>query len=85
MSRRDLNPVITVNGGHRLDCCWDTCERPARKLHTLVVQTEPKKYVNYVFCCDGHRDYWRTAYCNPEQYGQHSAGARSPLGLWIPR
>ncbi len=69
---------LTVNGGVELTCCWDDCERPARRGEDLVI-TEPATRVrkHVPFCGGRHRHYWRQAYLR-------TPGQRLPSGLYVP-
>lgn len=56
--------VINLDhGGDRnVMCAWDTCEKDGYEMHKVRVRDsapgQELKYIQYVFCCERHRDYW---------------------------
>lgn len=56
--------VINLDhGGDRnVMCAWDICEKDGYEMHKVRVRDsapgQELKYIQYVFCCERHRDYW---------------------------
>lgn len=60
-------------------CSWDDCGQYGDDRVKEIVP-EGQKRVHYVFCSEGHRDFWRNSIRN---YGNHSSGNRGGGGLIV--
>jgi hypothetical protein len=48
--------------GRKIICAWDTCTNDGYELYKTRVNTAAAgygaHYVQYVFCCERHKQYW---------------------------
>jgi hypothetical protein len=60
-------PVLSMDGGRWLTCCWFECDRQGFDLHKAVVHDHARglscdhplsKHVQYIFCSDACKGYW---------------------------
>ncbi|HXN73782.1 MAG TPA: hypothetical protein VN861_14650 [Candidatus Acidoferrales bacterium] len=85
--------VLSRDTGHWILCSFDDCENPGYELYKAVVHdgyepiliqgqvTYAAKLINYVFCCEGHKQLWVDS-AGPEGFqGKYRSGNKSMARL----
>jgi hypothetical protein len=80
---RHMRRVIIREGaeeGRPVDCGWDDCTNRGFNNHRVQINEAkpgfPPKYINYVFCCDRHRQYFLNSH---RGYGMLPTGSRGGI------
>lgn len=75
-----MKQLVRDRFGDPLLCCWDDCGQWGDGRVYEVAKSDGKQVI-YIFCVEGHRDFWRHSI---HDNGNHSPGSRTPSGLIIP-
>lgn len=63
--------------GKKVMCAWDTCTNDGYEINKVrandAADGQPPKYIQYVFCCERHRQYWINS---TVKYGYLPSGSR---------